>query len=64
MYINHTTGKCEANPGETYSADYLGRLPSGGCTSAQDCLTALGGQLDVWNCYVPPGETIGTCLCQ
>lgn len=30
VYIN-PKGGCIANPGETYSADYLAKLPSGGC---------------------------------
>ncbi|HEU4384673.1 MAG TPA: hypothetical protein VFR85_14390 [Anaeromyxobacteraceae bacterium] len=34
IFIDHTSGDCEANPGETYSAEYLGQLPPGGCTSA------------------------------
>jgi hypothetical protein len=30
VYIN-PNGSCKANPGETYSADYLGVVPAGGC---------------------------------
>jgi hypothetical protein len=30
VYIN-PQGNCKANPGETYSADYLGTVPAGGC---------------------------------
>jgi hypothetical protein len=30
VYIN-PKGACLANPGETYSADYIGRVPEGGC---------------------------------
>jgi hypothetical protein len=30
VYIN-PLGNCKANPGETYSADYLGRVPADGC---------------------------------
>ncbi len=30
VYIN-PLGSCIANPGETYSADYLGQVPRGGC---------------------------------
>jgi hypothetical protein len=30
VYIN-PLGGCIANPGETYSADYLGQVPAGGC---------------------------------
>jgi hypothetical protein len=77
VHINNDTGDCEANPGETYSADYLGRLPPSGCTpDANDrtaannpatgrdqCQDALGGLLDNWACYAEPGETLGTCVC-
>jgi hypothetical protein len=31
VYIN-PSGNCKANPGETYSADYLGVVPADGCT--------------------------------
>ncbi len=34
IFINHPSGDCEANPGETYSAEYLGQLPPGGCANA------------------------------
>jgi len=74
VYINHATGDCEANAGETYSADFIGNLPamvcdedglcSGGCDSADDCLAALGGT-DVanWTCYKAVVGRPGTCLC-
>lgn len=67
IYINHSTLACEANPGETYSADYIGQLPAGGCTSAADCTAALGGSDTNWQCagYVAgPPVRKGTCLCQ
>jgi hypothetical protein len=56
IYINHATRNCEANPGETYSADYLGRLPANGCVSRTDCYAALGGtrsatEPELWTCY-------------
>jgi len=65
VFINHLTGNCEANPGETYSADYLGQLPPGGCDNENDCADALGGSPSQWNCE---GEDAlagrkGTCLC-
>lgn len=57
VYINHTRGTCEANPGETYSADYLGLLPApsttnpaGGCATFTDCTAALGGTDASWQC--------------
>jgi hypothetical protein len=62
VYINHDTGNCEANPGETYSADYIALNPPGGCTSADDCIAELGSQTP-WQCYRPPGTTRGTCVC-
>ena len=42
IYINHATGNCEANPGETYSADYIALNPPSGCTTRDDCQRALG----------------------
>jgi hypothetical protein len=72
VYINHDTANCEANPGETYSADYLGQVPAGGCTSSAQCATALGGTAS-WTCFagvdavgkciVPSASAVGTCLC-
>jgi hypothetical protein len=62
VYINRATGGCTANPGETYSADYLGLVPAGGCTSAAACQAALGGNLSDWTCQVPQGSALGTCL--
>ncbi len=61
--INHQTGNCEANPGESYLAEYLGMVPAGGCASAQECATALGGRVEQWSCQVPTGAARGTCLC-
>jgi hypothetical protein len=57
IYINHETDNCEASPGETYSADYLGRLPAAGCSGATaeeadaSCVNALGGRAGDWTCY-------------
>ncbi len=77
IYINRNRPDrgCEANPGETYSADYLGKVPAGGCTSTADCAVALGNNIESWRCCVdiqadgscvpPPGgasATTGTCL--
>ncbi|WP_242392859.1 hypothetical protein [Anaeromyxobacter oryzisoli] len=55
IYINNNH-HCEANPGQTYSADYLGRVPAGGCLTRADCYAALGGirtgtQAEAWTCY-------------
>jgi hypothetical protein len=61
--INHTTGSCEANPGETYSAEYLGLLPAGGCATVSDCTAVLGGAAKDWACTIEPGASRGTCTC-
>jgi hypothetical protein len=73
VHINHLNGSCEANPGETYSAEYLGQLPPGGCpgptaTAAPSsfCAQRLGvqGQNEDpadWWCY--GAGTTGTCVC-
>jgi hypothetical protein len=79
IYINHATNNCEADVGETYSADYLGRLPSTGCQGAtadeadSSCVSALGGRAGDWTCFagtdgagacvLPTGGVIGTCIC-
>ena len=69
ILINHDTGNCEPNPGETYVAQYLGLVPtpslsnpSGGCAAVSDCVTALGGEAQDWSCTAS-GSTRGTCLC-
>jgi hypothetical protein len=75
IFIDHSSGDCEANPGETYSAEYLGQLPPGGCSNASpapaasaSCAQALptadGGPSDpnAWWCYGAAGGT-GTCVC-
>jgi hypothetical protein len=76
VYIN-PKGNCRANPGETYSADYLGRLPEGGCTSHDHCRQALGGDAESWTCFAgvqrlssgdevciaPSASAPGTCIC-
>jgi hypothetical protein len=57
IYINHDTRNCEANSGETYSADYLGRLPANGCSGATaaeadaSCVAQLGGRDGDWTCF-------------
>jgi hypothetical protein len=61
--IDHTTGQCEANPGQTYWADYLGMVPAGGCATASDCATALGGPPGNWSCVIEQGMARGTCAC-
>ncbi|HET9554963.1 MAG TPA: hypothetical protein VFP50_18500 [Anaeromyxobacteraceae bacterium] len=64
--INRTAGRrnCEANPGETYSADYLGLVPALGCATDFDCVAALGGFQSQWHCEGPPATSKGTCICQ
>jgi len=61
--INHTSGQCEADAGQTYSADYLGMVPSGGCLTAAECATALGGRESAWACVIEQGMSRGTCSC-
>jgi hypothetical protein len=61
--INHETGGCEANPGETYSAAYLGLLPAGGCATVSDCTAVLGGSAKDWACTIEPGASRGSCTC-
>ncbi len=61
--IDHTRGQCEANPGETYSAEYLGMVPAGGCATSADCASALGGGASKWSCVIEAGMPRGTCSC-
>jgi hypothetical protein len=65
VYINRSNRACEANPGETYSADYLGLLPAiDGCASAVDCAAAIGGTADDWTCAgYEAGVSRGSCVC-
>lgn len=68
-------GGCgEANPGETYVAEYLGIIPEGGCTKpageadseSQFCSTALGGPKSAWQCIgatAGVATSRGTCAC-
>ncbi len=66
VYINHQTNRCEASPGETYSAEYLGLVPAGGCMADADCASILGaidstdpGAGKGWTCfagYEPAGQ--------
>ena len=72
VYINHLTQACEATAGETYSAEYIGRLPDNGCsgTGATDaeakqaaddnCVAMLGGRPGDWTCFA---GTDGAGLC-
>jgi hypothetical protein len=61
--IDHLSGQCDANPGETYSAQYLGFVPADGCATASDCQAVLGGKAGDWTCTIEPGELRGTCTC-
>ena len=68
--INHATGHCEANAGESYVAQYLGIVPSptaanqlGGCALTSDCQAALGGALTDWTCTPVGSSGRGTCTC-
>jgi hypothetical protein len=55
-------GACQANPGETCSAEYLGMVPPGGCATAGGCTAALG-KAAAWACHAAPGQARGTCVC-
>jgi hypothetical protein len=63
IFLNLSTRNCEANPGETYSADYLGLVPASGCLTGADCQAALGGTLEDWTCDLTQGGARGSCLC-
>ncbi len=71
IFVNHETNQCEANPGEGYSADYLGMVPPAGCVpsgldTAGDgpgdgaCRAALGNAVK-WTCYAGT-DALGVCL--
>jgi hypothetical protein len=57
VYINHDTRNCEANSGETYSMEYIARLPSTGCSgaTAQEaddyCAQTLQAKAGEYTCY-------------
>jgi hypothetical protein len=78
IYLNQRAAdpanSCIANPGETYSAEYLGQVPAEGCPSpsldetvahaSAECASALGGKPEDWWCYGQSGAgAVGTCLC-
>jgi hypothetical protein len=66
IYLNRNVQRCVANPGETYSADYLGLVPAGGCDTPTDCEVALGVRKTPWVCQKEAGAPAGargTCLC-
>ncbi len=73
IIINHATGHCEPNAGESYVAQYLGIVPSktadnplGGCavaSGATDCQKILGGALSDWQCTPVGTSARGTCTC-
>jgi hypothetical protein len=62
---------CEPSGGQTLVAEYLGRIPQGGCPvpagaanqPSTECATALGGVANDWTCDGTPTQT-GTCLCR
>ncbi len=64
IFIDHSTGHCEADLGEAYQAEYLGVVPAGGCATEADCLDALGGRHGDWACVVEAGQARGTCACR
>lgn len=73
VYINHATNNCEASPGETYSAEYIGRLPDNGCTGSgatpdearqaadDNCVAMLGGRPGDWTCFAGT-DSAGVCV--
>jgi len=61
--IDHVHGACEANPGESYSAEYVGALLPAGCATPGDCQQVLGGNVSDWECYASAGEARGACVC-
>jgi hypothetical protein len=73
VYLNLARQACVANPGETYSADYLGLVPAEGCADRGECSAKLGGIPEEWSCcagldesglcIAPPPSTRGSCLC-
>jgi hypothetical protein len=63
VYINSQKGGCRADFGDTYSADYLGVVPAGGCASDAECTQKLGGSAGALQCFTPPGLSRGTCTC-
>jgi hypothetical protein len=62
-------GPCVPSPGQTLVAEYLGRMPAGGCPAgalnapSAECATALGGTASEWTCDGTAGQ-LGTCLCR
>lgn len=46
--INHNSGGCEANPGESYRFEALGTVAP--CTVEHDCTVAMGGADTDWSC--------------
>lgn len=63
IYIDHERGSCEANPGESYAAEYLGMIPPSGCADESDCVRSLGGKSTDWACHKEPGQRRGSCGC-
>jgi hypothetical protein len=72
IQINRDVLRCTANPGETYSADYLGLVPSGGCDpddldpiygQPRACIDSLGVGTAPWVCQREAGASRGSCLC-
>ena len=63
IYLNKVPATCLANPGETYSADYLGLVPPEGCADVNDCVAALRVIAGPVGGLAPQGGARGTCLC-
>jgi hypothetical protein len=63
------SAKCQPNPGETYIAFYLGRVPESGCFSDQECNDAFHSLTGSFECRGFSGArdqsgTPGTCVCR
>jgi hypothetical protein len=65
------SAKCQPNPGETYIAFYLGRVPDAGCFSNQECSdvfhstnTTAAFECQGFSGTRDGGGTPGTCICK
>jgi len=65
------SAKCQPNPGETYIAFYLGKVPDAGCFSNQECSdvfhstnTTAAFECQGFSGTRDGGGTAGTCICK
>jgi hypothetical protein len=54
---------CERNPGEAFSAEYLGRVPASGCATGADCDAAFGVTGSTCLGADTSSDGRGTCVC-